>query len=53
MLCEVYLLSSFLAIPQTGNLKQVYHIFRYLKASPRSKWFFDPDYPSISEDMFY
>ena len=46
------LLSSYLASPRTGYLQQVYHIFGYLKTSPRRRLYFDPDYPRISEGRF-
>ena len=52
MLLEVALLSSHLALPHVGHLQQVYHIFGYLKNSPRRRLFFDPDHPKISEDRF-
>ena len=52
MLLEVSLLSSHLALPRVGHLQQVYHIFGYLKGSPRRRIFFDPDHPNISEDRF-
>ena len=52
MLLEVSLLSSHLSLPRVGNLQQVYHIFGYLKRSPRRRLFFDPDHPKISEDRF-
>ena len=45
-------LSSHLALPRAGHLQQVYHIFGYLKKSPRKRLFFDPDHPKISEDRF-
>ena len=52
ILLEVALLSSHLALPRVGHLEQVYHIFGYLKTSPRRRLFFDPDHPKISEDRF-
>ena len=52
ILLEVSLLSSHLALPREGHLEQVYHIFGYLCNSPRRRLFFDPTYPSISEDRF-
>ena len=35
ILLEVALLSTHLALPRVGHLQQVYHIFGYLKKSPR------------------
>ena len=49
---EVALLSSHLALPRAGHLQQVYHIFGYLKKSPRRRIYFDPDHPQISESRF-
>jgi len=52
ILLEVALLSTHLVLPRVGHLQQVYHIFGYLKASPRRRLFFDPDHPKISESRF-
>jgi hypothetical protein len=52
ILLEVALLSSHLALPRKGHLEQVYHIFGYLKQSPRRRLYLDPDYPIISENRF-
>ena len=52
ILLEVSLLSSHLALPRSGHLQQLYHVFGCLKASPRRRLHFDPDYPMISEDRF-
>ena len=52
ILLEVALLSSHLALPRAGHLQQVYHIFGYLKKSPRRRIYFDPDHPQISESRF-
>jgi hypothetical protein len=52
ILLEVALLSSHLALPRKGHLEQVYHIFAYLKQSPRRRLYLDPDYPIISENRF-
>ena len=52
MLLEVSLLLSHLALPRIGHLQQVYHIFGYLKLSPRRRLFFDLDYPKILEGRF-
>jgi len=53
ILLEVSLLSSHLALPREGHLAQVYHIFGYLKSSPRRRLFFDPTDPIISESRFH
>ena len=52
ILLEVSLLSSHLCLPRIGHLEQVFHIFGYLKESPRRRLYFDPDHPNISEDRF-
>ena len=52
ILLEVALLSTQLALPRKGHLQQAYHIFGYLKSSPRRRLYFDPEYPNISEDRF-
>ena len=52
ILLEVALLSSQLAAPRIGHMKQVYHIFGYLKRYPKSKIYMDPYYPAISENRF-
>ena len=52
ILLEVALLSTHLALPRQGHLEQVYHIFGYLKQSPRRRLYLDPDYPMISEERF-
>jgi len=53
ILLEVSLLSSYLASPRIEHLQQVYHIFGYLKLSPRRRLYFDPNYPKISESRFH
>ena len=52
ILLEVSLLSCHLSLPRSGHLQQLYHIFGYLKYSPRRRLFFDPDPPSITKDRF-
>ena len=52
ILLEVSLLSCHLSLPRSGHLQQVYHIFGYLKHSPRRRLFFDPDPPNISIERF-
>eukprot|EP00980_Cylindrotheca_fusiformis_P006305 scaffold1352_cov144-Cylindrotheca_fusiformis.AAC.11 len=54
LLLEVALLSSHLALPRIGHLQAVYHIFGYLKQSPRLRGlFFDPEHPDISMGRFH
>ena len=52
ILLEVSLLSTQMASPRLGHLQQLYHIFGYLKKSPRKRLFYDPDHPVISESRF-
>ena len=46
---ELDLLYTHLALPREGHLQQVYHIFGYLKKSPRPRVFMDLDHPNIDE----
>ncbi len=39
---KVSMMSSHLALPREGHLKELYHIFAYLKAHPNAKMVFDP-----------
>ena len=39
---EVSMMSSHLALPREGYLKELYHIFAYLKARSNAKMVFDP-----------
>jgi hypothetical protein len=52
ILHEVSGMSSHLAAPRTGHLDQVYHIFGYLKGSPKRTIAFDPRYPKIDVSRF-
>ena len=46
---EVALLSTHLALPREGRLQKVYHIFGYLKKSPRQRVFIDLNHQNIDE----
>jgi hypothetical protein len=46
---EVSMMSSHLALPQSGHLQELYHIFAYLKAHSNAEMVFDPT--PISPDM--
>ena len=46
---EVSMMSSHLALPREGHLKELYHIFAYLKARPNAEMVFDPT--PINPDM--
>ena len=49
---EVSMVSTYLALPRTGHLEQVYHIFGYLKQNPSRQLAFDPRHPDIDERRF-
>jgi hypothetical protein len=46
---EVSMMSSHLALPRSGHLQELYHIFAYLKAHSNAEMVFDPT--PISPDM--
>ena len=46
------MLSSHLELPWEGLLKQVYHMFAYLKKYHKSELVFDPSNPIIDEANF-
>jgi hypothetical protein len=52
IMCEVSMLSSFLAMPREGHLSPVLHIFVYLKSHKRSRLVFDDLYADI-DNQFY
>ena len=52
ILLEVSLLSNDLALPQEGHIKQVLHIFGYLKIHKKMSLLFDCSYPRISYNIF-
>jgi hypothetical protein len=52
ILLETALLSTYLAMPRSGHLNQVYRMFGYLKMHPKRKIAFDPQHPKINERMF-
>jgi hypothetical protein len=39
---EVSMMSSHLALPREGHLRELYHIFAYLKAHSNAEMVFDP-----------
>ena len=47
--CEVSMMSSSLALPRTGHLEQLYHIFSYLKKHHNTETVFDQSEPTIDE----
>ena len=52
ILLEVSLLSPQLALMRVVHLKANYRVFGHLKQVPKSKLYFDPRKPMISEDRF-
>ena len=40
--CEVSMMSSHMALPREGHLKELFHIFAYLNAHANAKMVFDP-----------
>ena len=46
------MLSTHLAMPRNGHLEQAYHIFAYLKASPKKTLAINPQHPVYNEDQF-
>ena len=49
---EVSMMSSHLALPREGHLKEIYHIFAYLKAHSNTEMVFDPTPPVIDMNLF-
>ena len=43
---------SYLALPRTGHLEQLYHIFKYLKIYHNTEMVFDPRVPVIDSEAF-
>ena len=52
ILMELSILSSYQSLPCQGHLKQVYHIFLYLKHKPKLTLYFNPEYPPIDPSWF-
>ena len=49
---EVSVMSSYMAMPREGHLKQLYHMFSYLKGHHNAEMVFDPSDPDIDMDDF-
>ncbi len=49
---EVSMMSSHLALPLTGHLKEVLHIFAYLKQHHNSEMVFDPTPVQFDRSLF-
>ena len=52
MLHEISILSAYQVSPRHGHLKQLLHIFAYLKTKPKLTLYFDPDLPNIDYSTF-
>jgi hypothetical protein len=50
--CEVLMLSTHLALPREGHLKQALHIFGYLKLHPKKLRYFNPECIDVPSDQF-
>jgi hypothetical protein len=48
----VALMAQYLAQPQIGHLQQIFHIFAYIKAHPRSRILLDDMIPYVQHDRF-
>jgi hypothetical protein len=51
IMCEVSMLSSFLAMPREGHLTAVFNVFAYLKSHNRSRLVFDDTYAVINNQF--
>ena len=49
---EVSIMSSYMAMPREGHLKQLYHMFSYLKSHHNAEMVFDPSDPDIDMNDF-
>jgi len=49
---EASLLASCLALPREGHLKELYHVFAYLRDKHNVIMVFDPSEPDINEASF-
>ena len=50
--CEVSMMSSCMALPRQGHLRQLFHIFGYLKSHHNAEMVFDPSEPEIDMQQF-
>ena len=50
--CEVSMMSSHLALPRVGHLKEVFHMFAYLKAHSNTELVFDPTPVDFDHNLF-
>ena len=52
IILKTALISTYLALSYRGHLKQVFHVFRYLKANLKINIFFDPQHLTTNERLF-
>ena len=52
ILTEISMLSIYQASPIEGGLKQIYHIFTFLKNNPKLTLYFDPQEHNIDPSCF-
>ena len=52
ILLETSLMSTYLALPRRGHLRQIFHVFGYLKVNLKKKLCFDPQHLEIDERSF-
>jgi hypothetical protein len=50
--CEVSMMSSHLVLPRVGHLKEVFHMFAYLKAHSNTELVFDPIPVDFDRNLF-
>ena len=52
ILFEVFIISSHMAAPQEGHMRELFHTFGYLKKSSLRKIYLDSNYPKVSKNRF-
>jgi hypothetical protein len=52
VICEVSMLSSYLANPRDGHLDAALHLYSYLRNNHNARLVLDPTYPKIDESNF-
>ncbi len=50
--CEVSMMASHMALPRSGHLEQLYHMFTYLKQCHNTELVFDPSDRSFNKGQF-
>ena len=52
ILLEMVIMSTYLALPHSGHLEHILHIFGYLEVNRKKKFCLDPQHPAIDERFF-